>query len=289
MHTHDDHGRGRTRDVPARPIMHDASGRPTHCARQRLVPILGVMTDLGVLQGLSDRGSLVDQVRESIQAAITSGRLDPGERLREIPLSKHFGVSTTPVREALRRLESDGLVQVHPRRGAVVTALQDGVVADLYDLRLVLEAEAVRLAVARTELELGPVYSLLGELERLVDVGDAAFAEVDVQFHRAIDDLCGNRELAAEAERIHRRIQAARVRASVPGRLRVAQDQHAEIVEALRKREPEQAQEAVRRHITSAKDNVLGFLKARAAAADDVAPGDGEGPALAGTAAAGGW
>jgi len=272
MHTHDDHGRGLVCDPPTSAIMHDASSGSTHCVVRPLVRILGLMTDLGVLQGLSDRGSLVDQVRESIQSAITSGRLDPGDRLREIPLSKHFGVSTTPVREALRRLESDGLVQVHPRRGAVVTALQDGVVADLYDLRLVLEAEALRLAVARTDLELGPVYGLLGELERLVDVGDAAFAEVDVQFHRAIDDLGGNRELAAEAERIHRRIQAARVRASVPGRLRIAQDQHAEIVEALRKREPDLVQEAVRRHITSAKENVLGFLRARSTTVEPATP-----------------
>lgn len=247
------------------------------------------MTDLGVLQTLSDRGSLVDQVRESIQAAITSGRLDPGERLREIPLSKHFGVSTTPVREALRRLESDGLVQVHPRRGAVVTALQDGVVADLYDLRLVLEAEAVRLVATQAELELGRVYTLLGELEGLVDEGDAAFAEVDVRFHRAINDLCGNRELAAEAERVHRRIQAARVRASVPGRLRTAQDQHAEIVETLRKRDPDLAQEAVRRHIVSAKENVMGFLRARSvgpeedpsSAFEEAAPLGGLGGAVA--------
>jgi len=227
------------------------------------------MTDLAVLQALSDRGSLVDQVRDSIHAAITSGRLDPGDRLREIPLSKHFGVSTTPVREALRRLESEGLVQVQPRRGAVVMALEDAVVSDLYDLRLILEVEAVRLAAAEPDLELGRVYGLLGELERLVDEGDAAFAEADVRLHRAINDLGGNRELAAEAERVHRRIQAARVRASVPGRLRTAQDQHAEIVEALRKRDPELAQEAVRRHITSAKENVLGFLKSRGAASGD--------------------
>ena len=101
-----------------------------------------------------------------------------------------------------------------------------------------------------------------------MDEGDAAFAEADVRLHRAINDLGGNRELAAEAERVHRRIQAARVRASVPGRLRAAQDQHAEIVEALRKRDPELAQDAVRRHITSAKENVLGFLRSRAEATE---------------------
>jgi DNA-binding GntR family transcriptional regulator len=248
--------------------MHHAPSGLAHCVGPWLVWILGAMTDLAALQALSDRGSLVDQVRDSIHAAITSGRLDPGDRLREIPLSKHFGVSTTPVREALRRLESEGLVQVQPRRGAVVMALEDGVVADLYDLRLVLEVEAVRLAVARPDLELGPVYVLLGELERLVAEGEAAFSEVDVRLHRAINDLGGNRELAAEAERVHRRIQAARVRASVPGRLRTAQDQHAEIVEALRKRDSALAQEAVRRHIISAKENVLGFLRSRAVGAE---------------------
>ena len=269
MHIYDDLGPPAHRDARTTATTHYASEGWTHCAGRGVVRILGAMTDLGALQTLSDRGSLVDQVRESIHAAITSGRLDPGDRLREIPLSKHFGVSTTPVREALRRLESEGLVQVHPRRGAVVTALKDGVVADLYDLRLVLEAEAARLVTAHAELELGPVYTLLGELEQLVDQGDAAFAEVDVRFHRAVNDLCGNRELAAEAERVHRRIQAARVRASVPGRLRTAQDQHAEIVEALRKRDPDLAQEAVRRHITSAKDNVMGFLRARAVAPDE--------------------
>lgn len=229
----------------------------------RGVWILCVMTDLAVFEALSDRGSLVDQVRDSIHAAITSGRLDPGERLREIPLSKHFGVSTTPVREALRRLESEGLVQVQPRRGAVVVALEDSVVSDLYDLRLILEVEAGRMAAGRSDIDLGAVYTRLGELERLVDAGESAFAEVDVRFHRAINDLSGNRELAAAAERVHRRIQAVRVRTAVPGRLRVAQNQHAEIVEALRKRDPDLARSAISEHICSAKENVLGFLRER--------------------------
>jgi DNA-binding GntR family transcriptional regulator len=138
------------------------------------------------------------------------------------------------------------------------------------------------MAAGRAELDLAKVYGLLGELERLVDAGDAAFAEADVRLHRAINDLSGNRELAAEAERVHRRIQAARVRASVPGRLRVAQDQHAEIVEALRKRDPALAQEAVRQHIVSAKENVLAFLRRRDAGVGDAGvpaaggPVDGE-------------
>lgn len=222
------------------------------------------MSDLGGLEPLSDRGSLVDQVRDSVYAAITSGRLDPGARLREIPLSQHYGVSTTPVREALRRLESEGLVQVQPRRGAVVMALEDHVVSDLYDLRLILETAAARLAATEEDLDLSLVYALMATLEGLANGGsDSEFADADVQLHRAIHDLSGNRELAETAERVHRRIQAVRVRSAVPGRLRIAQDQHAEIVEALRKRDPDLVEQAVSLHIASAKENVLSVLRSR--------------------------
>jgi DNA-binding GntR family transcriptional regulator len=222
------------------------------------------VNDLADLQPLSERGSLVDQVRDSIFAAITSGRLDPGARLREIPLSLHFGVSTTPVREALRRLESEGLVEVQPRRGAVVLSLADGTVSDLYDLRLILETAAGRLAALRADLDLAQVYALMAQLESLVSgPSESEFAHVDVQLHRAIHDLSGNRELAETAERVHRRIQSVRVRAAVPGRLRIAQNQHADIVEALRKGEPDLVEAAIRRHVESAKDNVLTVLRSR--------------------------
>ena len=227
--------------------------------------------DLADLLPLSERGSLVDQVRDSIFAAITSGRLDPGARLREIPLSLHYGVSTTPVREALRRLESEGLVEVQPRRGAVVLALDDVTVSDLYDLRLILETAAARLAAKSTAMDLTEVYALMARAESLVNgPSESEFGHVDVRLHRAIHDLSGNRELADMAERVHRRIQSVRVRAAVPGRLRIAQDQHADIVEALRKRDPDLVEAAVRRHIESAKDNVLTVLRERGIAATGV-------------------
>lgn len=229
-------------------------------------PILDTVSvnDLGALSALSQRGSLVDQVRDSIFAAITSGRLDPGARLREIPLAQHFGVSTTPVREALRRLESEGLVQVQPRRGAVVLAMDENTVRDLYDLRMILETAATRLAASQDDLDLSRVFSLMAQAESLVNgPSESEFGHVDVALHRAIHDLSGNRELADAAERVHRRIQAVRVRSSVPGRLRIAQDQHGDIVEALRKRRPDLAEAAARKHIESAKDNVLNVLRTR--------------------------
>jgi DNA-binding GntR family transcriptional regulator len=216
---------------------------------------------LSAIPRLSESGSLVGQIRDSLYHSITSGALDPGTRLREIPLSQHFGVSTTPVREALRRLESEGLVEVSPRRGAVVIALDASTVGDLYDLRLILESAAVKLA-AKQGGELERIDKLIAEAEPYLDEKpEVTFHRIDLQLHRAINDLSGNAELAATAERVHRRIQAVRVRHAVPARLRVAHEQHKAIVEAIRARSVRQADKAIREHITSAKANVLGALR----------------------------
>ena len=153
-------------------------------------------------------------------------------------------------------------------------ALDDDVVSDLYDLRLVLETAGARLAAASDGIDLSGVYALMSQLEGLVDGPESAFAHADVALHRAINDLSGNRELAEAAERVHRRIQAVRVRSAVPGRLRVAQDQHAEIVEALRRRDPDLAESATRSHIESAKQNVLSVLRSRREAAAGAAAAD---------------
>lgn len=216
---------------------------------------------LSLIPRLSATGSLVDQIRDSLYAAITSGAIDPGTRLREIPLSAHFGVSTTPIREALRRLEYEGLVEVNPRRGAVVTALDEPTVSNLYDLRLILESAAVRLAAAAGQ-PLDRVEELMTEAKEYIDEQpQVTFHRLDVQLHRAIAELSGNHELAATVEHVHQRIQAVRVRCAVPGRVRIAHDQHAQIVKAIREGNPDAADEAVRQHISSAKENVLGVLR----------------------------
>lgn len=220
------------------------------------------MTDaLAAIPRLSESGSLVGQIRDSLYDSIASGALEPGTRLREIPLSQHFGVSTTPVREALRRLESEGLVEVSPRRGAVVIALDESAVGDLYDLRLVLESAAVKLAAKRGG-DLERIDELVDEAGKYLDEKpEVTFHKLDLHLHRAINDLSGNAELAATAEGVHRRIQAVRVRHAVAARLRIAHEQHREIVEAIRAGSVREADKAIREHITSAKANVLNALR----------------------------
>lgn len=202
-------------------------------------------------------GSLAEQVRDSIFAAISSGVLEPGTRLREIQLSEHFGLSKTPVREALRMLESEGLVMVYPRRGAVVTSLDDDQIRNIYDLRLVLEIAAVRRA-AESGRPPKEAAAIRKEMAKYVDeVPQVEFHRLDVEFHRAISDLGGNPELATALMGVHQRIQSVRVRSQVPGRLRVAHRQHGAILTAIRNGDPDAAEAAVTEHVVSACDHVL--------------------------------
>src|SRR3954447_25119734 len=95
------------------------------------------------------RQSLVDIAYVAIRDSITSGSLLPGTRLREAALAKHFSISTTPVREALRRLDREGLVRLSPNRGAVVAEFNLREILDLFEIREVLECRAVRRAASQ--------------------------------------------------------------------------------------------------------------------------------------------
>jgi DNA-binding GntR family transcriptional regulator len=225
------------------------------------------MPELDSLPPLASSGSLVDRIHEALGAAIISGGLDPGTRLREIPLAKHFGVSTTPLREALRRLDFEGLIDLHPRRGAVVVDLDPATVAQLYEIRAILETGAVRRAAeaGHREADLAPLLALMTEASHVLhEPAQVAFNQIDVRLHRALNELSGNPELAALAERTHRRIQAVRVRCAVhlPGRPALSHAQHQVVIGAVRDGDPDRAEAAVRAHVESVRDSVLGVLSA---------------------------
>jgi len=228
------------------------------------VPVAdGPVAELARLAPIDGRESLADQVYGRLREAITSGALAPGLRLREVPLSQQFGVSTTPVREALRRLENDGLVETNPHRGALVAGFSLRVVGELFEVREVLERRGARLAAAAPVRDLSKVEELLRRAAALVDEPDqVAFNRLDVAFHRAVDDVGGNRSLAEMAERAHRQIQAVRVRCAIylPGQPRWSQRDHADLAEAIRRGDPDSAEELIARHICRARDAVIAAL-----------------------------
>lgn len=140
---------------------------------------------------------LRDVVFNTLRRAILTGELKPGERLMEIHLANRLGVSRTPIREALRKLELEGLVTMIPRRGAEVAQITEKNLQDVLEVRRALDALCVELACDRiTSEEKEALKKACDGFEKATKTGDATtIAEVDVAFHDIIVQATGNRRL----------------------------------------------------------------------------------------------
>jgi DNA-binding GntR family transcriptional regulator len=134
---------------------------------------------------------------EVLQRAIMSGRFKPGERLNESKLARHYKVSRIPVREALLQLHEQGMVMNSPRRGMFVTLLSEEDCARINSLRIILEAEALKLCRAHFSGAANKHLSaLVKKMERWKSGSEIAAAALDLEFHRAIWEYSGNEYLA---------------------------------------------------------------------------------------------
>jgi DNA-binding GntR family transcriptional regulator len=140
---------------------------------------------------------LAELVFEELRKAIFEGRLEPGERLRQEELARMLGVSRTPVREALQRLENEGLVANHSRKGFVVRRFRLEDVQETCMVRRLLEPKAVELAVANiTEAELEEAERIQGTMERLAEEGPYdELPALNMKFHHTIFKACRNERL----------------------------------------------------------------------------------------------
>src|SRR5262245_57182824 len=139
-----------------------------------------------------------------MRRAIVLGELPAGLHLEEPALARKFGVSRIPVREAIVRLEHEGLVRVEPRRGAFVVGMAEADVEDLYDFRLLIEGQAIRRAAARVdEVGLARLHALVDQMAEAVARGQTQYmVEPDLDFHREVVAQSSNRQLRAAWERI---------------------------------------------------------------------------------------
>lgn len=191
------------------------------------------------------------QVADHLHGRIRDGALRSGSVLRETELAAELGVSRTPVREALRLLAADGLVEVRANRSAVVRSLPPDQLRHLFQVREALETLAVELAVPR----LGPAdFERLEALSRAADdpARRSAARRFDVDLHRTIARGSGNPLLAAQIERLHELVEL--VRDQVGDRysaLALAQRQHRKILDALRRRDVPGARRAMAEHLRS--------------------------------------
>ena len=191
-------------------------------------------------------------VYAELRAAIGTGRLLPGERLRETEIADQLGVSRTPVREALKRLESEGLVAFNQPRGLIVNELSQAQILQLYAMREVLEGAAARFAGEQASaLELDALKHLLANQRAAKAPGEAAVA--NRQLHDAIARAAHNEYLLRAMNVLTDALALlGETTYTVPGRMASGLRENAEIVEAIVNRDPDAAEQAARRHILAA-------------------------------------
>ncbi|MFN4166751.1 MAG: GntR family transcriptional regulator [Pannonibacter phragmitetus] len=183
---------------------------------------------------------------------IRDGGLAPGMRLRETELAERLGISRTPVREAIRQLEADGLVVHLPRQGASIRTLDHAEVVELYEMRAVLEGTAARLAArAASSIELAELAALNNELAA-APAGPQA-RELNRQFHRTLFDAARNRFLLKSISALQKTLLILGPSTlSDPERAALAVAEHAAVLAAFEARDGAGAEAAMRAHVEAA-------------------------------------
>ncbi|HYH39797.1 MAG TPA: GntR family transcriptional regulator [Azospirillum sp.] len=212
-----------------------------------------------------------------LKKEIESGTMAPGSRVRENEIAERLGISRTPVREALRRLESEGLVVHAPHQGSIIAELDHQAVIELYDMRETLEGTAARYAARHaSEAEIQDLTELVeSEQENAGDI--AALAQLNRAFHAALYRAGHNRYLLkALLSLSDAMILLGGTTLAVPDRFPAAHAEHLAIIAAITERDPDRAEAAARTHIRNAQRARLKLLRLRlvGSASGDPGPGD---------------
>ncbi len=200
------------------------------------------------------------KVYETIRDAIISGKFSPGTKLTVDDLSKELNVSRTPVKEALVRLEREGLVENIPRRGMYVAKISIEDALEIYELREVLEGFAVRKASENIDKEsLKLLKEILSKGEKYIRDGNFKdYSNIDEQFHKILWNLSGNKRLFRILENIRSIIRLLMTSSvNIPGRASASLLEHRKILSAIEKNNPELAESYMKEHIKNVKEIVI--------------------------------
>nr|WP_239543454.1 GntR family transcriptional regulator [Glutamicibacter nicotianae] len=182
------------------------------------------------------------------------GAFQPGDALREVALAERFGVSRTPVREALTRLLHEGLLE-RRARGLFVKEIDPEQIMQVYDLRILLEGPAAQEAASvRTEVDLMRLQALVDRDRALAEPDDATRLATNIEFHRALWRAAHNPVLEDLLERLAtHQIHAPSSTLSVGSRWTESLDEHQRIVDHVRERDSAKASELIQKHVSTAK------------------------------------
>lgn len=207
---------------------------------------------------------LRDVVFKTLRQAILTGELKPGERLMEIHLANKLGVSRTPIREAIRMLELEGLVTMIPRRGAEVASITRKSLQDVLEVRRALDALAVELACERiSEEELASLRTACDHFAEVTKTGDATqIARADVDLHDIIVQATDNERLKQLVNNLSEQMYRYRFEyikdASKHGQLI---EEHEIIYHAIANKDKEVAAQAVKTHIDNQEHSIIKTLQ----------------------------
>ena len=206
---------------------------------------------------------LRDVVFNTLRRAILKGELKPGERLMEITLADKLGVSRTPIREAIRKLELEGLVVMAPRKGAKVASITERDLNDVLEVRKGMEVLAISLACKRiTGEELEKLETIEQSFQKLIESGNLTeLAEMDVKFHDTIYQATNNQRLVQLLNNLREQMYRYRMEylKDIAVRRTLAEE-HKAICRALRERDEQQAEEYVSIHIDNQQKAIIRSL-----------------------------
>lgn len=194
-----------------------------------------------------------EYLRETIEERIATGEYPPAMRLDESELAEEFGVSRTPIREALIQLDSEGLVEMRPRRGAIVVEVSPQRLCEMFEVMAELEAMCARLAARRITREEGEELLAAHEASQaaLQAADPNAYFYLNERFHHAIYHASHNQFLIEQAMQLQRRLRPyRRMQLHVRDRVKASFDEHGEIAQAIVDGDGERAAHALREHVT---------------------------------------
>ncbi|MBQ9927639.1 MAG: GntR family transcriptional regulator [Lachnospiraceae bacterium] len=218
------------------------------------------MNSYDVKKEVTDKYSLRGRVFNKIREDILSGKYKEHEELREVAIGEELGVSRTPVREAFRQLELEGLIQIIPNKGAYVTGITAKDVKDIYMIRSSLEGMCARLAtenITEEQLEeleenvyLASYHASKGHMEQM--------AELDNRFHHILYEACDSKMLQNLLQDFHQYVMRVRRKTlSTKERGIASNEEHKLIMEAIKAKNADEAEKLANQHMNNAYDNMV--------------------------------
>ena len=215
---------------------------------------------MSIKDEVTDKFSLRGRVYSKIRGDILEGRYKNNDELRELAIGEELGVSRTPVREAFRQLELEGLIRIVPNKGAYVTGITSKDVKDIYMIRSKLEGLAARWAVENIteeqmeEMEenvyLSEFHTSKGHTEQI--------AELDNRFHEILYEACNSKMLEHQLREYHEYVMRVRRKTlSENNRSTASTEEHKQIMEAIKSGDKDHAEQVANKHIQNAYKNMV--------------------------------